>query len=794
MVRGLILVFTACALASKAAVVPVATWRTDQATFAVGTNGVLVTVSPRALERNVLAEGQPAPVLSLRFAGSTELHAPDAATWDAPTAQLTLRYAKAGASAVVQVDSKPSHVRLELKEVRPADQAGRVDLAMWGPYPIALRGAVGEVVGVVRDDAFAVGVQALNPKTLGGYPENDEGSADRPYAARKTDWGGVLQAYSLDRSRPRSIAVWNKRAPNMPVTSLPGETAIGSAMAVFGCDPVKVLETIGRIEVAEGLPHPLIDGVWAKVSPERGRSYLIADFSEGDIDEMLGYVKRANLMSLYHGNPFKSWGHYVPSPKYFPNGVAGVKTCATKAKALGIRLGVHTLSNFINTHDPYVTPVPDPRLVRTGTALLTADVDAVVTEIPVASPEYFAHRDRNELQTVMIERELVRYRSVSTTAPWKLLDCQRGAYGTTAAAHAKGVEAGKLMDHSYKVFFPNIEMQTEIARGLARLFNETGLSHLDFDGHEGCLASGQGTYGNELFAKEFYDHLDQTVINGTSPPLSHFYWHINSYCNWGEPWYGGFRDSMQEYRINNQAFCERNYLPKMLGWYLLKPNTCLSDMEWMLARAAGFDAGFALATSPGALRTNPESGPILDSIREWEQARRSGAIPVALREVLRNPKREFHLEAVSGGGWNLIPFHDSPEFTHEAQVRQPGEPTGAAWELSNPDHPQPLQFKLRVLGTNGSVANPTFEIDRSATLVVPVELKGGQSLLVESDAIARVYDAKGNAVKIVPLKKALPMVRAGANQIQFDGEFQGDPGPKLVVTFKTKGSPIRVGK
>ena len=669
---------------------------------------------------------------------------------------------------------------------------GRATLALWGPYPATIRETVGEVIGVVRDGAFALGLQSLNPKTLGGFPENDEGSADRPYAARQTAWGSVLQAYSMDRSKPRSIAVWSKRAPNMPVPAVPGETVIGSKIALFGCREEKALETIGQIELAEGLPHPLIDGVWAKASPERGRSYLIADFSEADIDEMLGYVKRANLMSLYHGNPFKSWGHYEPSPKFFPSGVAGMKSCATKAKAEGIRLGAHTLSNFINTHDPYITPVPDPRLVKTGTSALAEDIDASTTTIPVASPEYFTNRLGNELKTVVIGEELVRYRSVSVDAPWKLLDCQRGAYGTKAAAYPKGATAGKLMDHSYKVFFPNLEMQREIARNLARRFNETGLSHMDFDGHEGCLAPGEGTYGNELFAKEFYDHLDHTVINGTSPPLSHFYWHINSYCNWGEPWYGGFRDSMQEYRINNQAFCERNFIPKMLGWYLLTPTTCLSDMEWMLARAAGFNAGFALATSPNALRKNPESGKILDAIREWETARRSGVFTTSQREILPNPKREFHLERVADGSWDLFPFHDSAEFTHEQVTRQPGEPTSAQWEVVNPDERQELQFKLRVLGTNGSIANPVFEIDQAANLTVPVEVKAGQTLLVERDAIARVYDAKGSQVKSVTLTTKLPFVQAGTNPVMFDCEFQGDSPPKVKVSFKTMGQPSRV--
>jgi hypothetical protein len=767
---------------------PLVQLQTESAALSIGSHGALMAFSRRSDGMDYLAKNQPAPLLSLRSGGT--LLAPEGATWDAAAHRLTLRFGKSGLSAQVRVISKTSHITFELIEISPA---GSADLAVWGPYPTSIRKTVGEVVGVVRDGTFALGLQALNIKTLGGYPENDEGSADRPYGARQTDFGSVLQAYSMDRSRPRSIAVWSKRAPNMPVPAVPGETVLGSKIALFGCPEPKALETLGKIEVAEGLPHPLIEGVWAKMSPERGRSYLIANFSESTIDEMLGYVKQANLMSLYHENAFKSWGHYEPNPKFFPGGMAGLKACADKAKASGIRLGAHTLSNFIQTQDPYITPEPDARLAKTGESALTEAVDAATSTIPVASPEYFTNRLGNELQTVVIGKELVRYRSVSTNAPWKLLDCQRGAYGTTASEHPRGSAVGKLMDHAYKVFFPNLELQREIARNLARVFNASGLSHMDFDGHEGCLAPGEGTYGNEVFAKEFYDHLDHTVINGTSPPLSHFYWHINSYCNWGEPWYGGFRDSMQEYRINNQAFCERNFIPKMLGWYLLRTSTCLSDMEWMLARSAGFDSGFALATSLDALRKNPERAPILDALREWEKARRAGVFTPEQREALRNPKREFHLQTVSGGGWDLFPFHDSADFHHELVTRQPGEPTSVQWDVTNPDARQTVQIKLRVAGGGGSIRNPILEINRSATLQIPIEIQAGQSLLIESDAIVRLYDAKGSPVQSFPMKTALPMVQAGTNQISFDCEFQGETPPKVSVTFKTRGNPTRVG-
>jgi len=764
-------------------------WSTDETRFTLRDDGFLAGIVRRSDSRNLLATNEPAPLLRLRLAGVDQV--PEGATWDAASGRLRLRYPKSGVEAVVAVRTGPVHLSMELVEVSPARG---VDAALWGPFPVALGKTVGEVVGVARGDGFAVGLQALNTKTLGGFPETPEGNNDRPYAAEAKPWGALLRAYSLDRSQPRILDVWN-RAPRMPVEAIPGETVVGSKIALFGCREERALEAVGKIEVAEGLPHPIIDGVWAKMSPQLGRSYLIADYSESDIDELLAHVQRAGLMSLYHGNLFRSWGHYEPSPRFFPGGVAGVRACVAKARALGIRLGAHTLSNFIQTQDSYVTPVPDGRLLRTGSSTLSASVSETETTIPVESPEYFAHEERNEMRTVVVGKELIRYRAVSKEAPWRLLDCQRGAFGTTASAHASGEAAGKLMDHSYKVFFPNLDLQREIARNLAKVFNETGLSHMDFDGHEGCLAPGHGTYGNEVFAKEFHDHLDHTVLNGTSPPLSHFYWHFNSYCNWGEPWYGGFRDSMQEYRLNNQAFCERNYLPKMLGWYLLTPTTCLSDMEWMLARAAGFDAGFALATSLGSLRKNPDTARLMDTLREWETARRSRAFPPSVREWMRDPKREFQLRSTGPGAWDLYPFHDSAAFRHEARTLQPGEPTASQWTVPNPDAAQGLQLKLRVTGgEGGSVVNPVLEIGRAATLELPVEIRPGQTLLVEEDAVARLYDAQGKQVSATPLKGRLPSLAAGGNEVRFDCEFRGDNPPAVQATFKTRGTAIRIAK
>jgi hypothetical protein len=731
--------------------------------------------------KEYLAKGQPAPLLSVLRNGNIERPAKAQASSDGI---LTLEYPESKTSIDVSISVKATHLTFEIIRATRFDA---FDGTIWGPYPTSISKIVGEIVGVVRDERFAIGIQALNPKTLGSYPDSAEGfDMSRGRAAEARPWGSVLQCYSLNRTKPRRANVWQGNFPHMPIPPVPGETILGSKIALFGCPEPMALDRIGEVEIAEGLPHPMINGVWFKKSPERGRSYLIADFDEQTIDTLLAATKRANLMTLYHMEPFASWGHYEVSTKIFPDGAAGMRRCVEKAKVQGIRLGAHTLTTFIQTHDPYVTPVPDPRLAKTGSSLLTADVNDTTQIIPVESPEYFANEKANWLHAAIIGEEIIRYRAVSEKAPWTLLDCQRGASGTRASAHAKGVEIGKLLDHAYQVFFPNLDLQREIARNLAKTFNETGLSQMDFDGHEGCASTGQGDYAYELFPKDFYDQLDHMVINGTSNS-KHFYWHINSYCNWGEPWYEGFRESMQEYRINNQALFERNYLPNMLGWYLLTETTSLSDIEWMLARAAGYNAGFALATSIDAIRRNPDVGPILDAIRQWESARRSAAFSAPQREQLKDPKREFHLEAIKEGEWKLHPYHESQSYRHEKTIRQPGEPGGSRWEYKNPDQAQPLQFKLRVTGDSGTVANPKIDVDRFGTVIFPVELTTGQTLLCEGTAVARVYDVKGRQVKTVKVNGKVPVLQSGFHEIQFDCEFKGPALPTVLMTFKTLG-------
>ena len=641
------------------------------------------------------------------------------------------------------------HVRFEVTALGGATP----DAILWGPFSTTIGETVGEVVGVARDADIAVGIQALSIQTVGGHPGS--GVGDALHAAAETDGGAALQAYTLEADGG----------------------IVGSKIALFACAADDALATIGEIEVAEGLPHPMLDGEWTKVSRTARESYLIANFGEDSLDQLLAATKQAGFRYLYHGHPFKTWGHFDLLEGDFPDGDASLKRCVGRAEAEGVRIGVHTLTNFLTTNDGYVTPTPDARLMRTGTARLAAAVDAAARDIVVDDAAPF--REKGDLSAVTVGGEIVQYRAVSDSAPWTLLGCRRGAFDTVAASHGEGDEVGKLADHAYRVFFPDLDLQDELVARLVELFETCGLRQISFDGLEGCGYTGHGMYAHHRFVHDFYDGCSAEVLNDASR-LLHYLWHIHTRMNWGEPWGKPTRDGMAEYRFRNQAFFERNLFPRMLGWFQLRlaggdvEATSLADIEWMLSKAAGYDAGFALVAGVDSLNGNGQANAILDTVRD--------------------ANGEWRLRRAGDAGWELTPVTFSPTHTYEAVELQPGEPTEAEWNVENPYDAQPLRCVLRVAPEAGvafaSVKNPRIEVGFDE-LVLPVELAAHQYLVIDAGLVARVYDVNWNAVGEVRLDGSMPEFFAGANPVRFVCDEA--IGARVEVTFEMLGSAESVG-
>jgi len=678
-----------------------------------------------------------------------------------------------GKTAQIKVIVNPLYISFRIINISDG-----IDAVKWGPFNTTIRDTIGNTIGVVRDNNFAIGIRCLNKKTSGGELVNEEGSIlERGTTATAKSFGSSLQAFTVNRSKDRKIKIWG-HWPDVPVKGITDGDLKGSSIALFGCSPGQVLNVIETITKQEGLPYAKWKNKWIKKSPESGRPYLITSFSEDNVDTLLSYAKRTGLAGIYHEDPFQTWGHFVLKKSLFPHGRAGFKACVDKAHALGLRLGFHTLTTFITTNDAYVTPKPDPGLAQAGSDMLASDVSEEATEINVKSDKYF--KLKSELNSVCIGDEIIRFTEVTTEAPYRLTGCVRGSFNTRKAPHKAGEKISRLIDHPYNVFFPDWQLQKEVAVNIANFINDTGADQMDFDGHEGTFATGMGDLSFNTFAEEVFEKSDHPVVFGSSRD-NHYFWHINNYLNWGEPWYGGFRESQSDLRISNQRFYEDNYLPNMLGWFLITAQTSADDVNWMLARAAGFNAGYALVMRTEAL-VNPQMDDIINRINLWTSAQRKGVFNTEQKRWLKNPINDAGL-IIRDDKLYLQRFKKY-EFEYEAKVLQPGQPTSLSWNFENSEVKQTPQFVLHAMGDDGKITNPAIDIDNSFHLVIPCTVLAGQTLTIGNLNVASLYDRKGKLIKKIKVDSKLPDLAVSKHTLSFDAATDSNSSIKIKIELK----------
>src|SRR5688572_16037095 len=381
-------------------------------------SGKLTEMLDKSANKNYLASADTSFLLSVRRKG--KIIKPLSLHWKNQSSEIILSFTDKTA-ATIKVDQQADYISFELKQLTNAAEA---ELILWGPYPTMIGDTIGDVVGVVRNKEFAIGILALNIKTLGGHElvESDiQPSYDvfaggnkvdvvkvdldkqlyRGDVAKHTPYGSSLQAYCRNRNKDRVIENWSHTRYLAPAYTK-DDGVIGSKLAIFGVATPDVLNTISTIELKENLPHPLLDGVWGKQARHASESYLIMSFGESNLQEAMDLTQQAGLRYLYHEGPFDTWGHFKLNSVQFPNNWASLKACVDKAKAQNMRLGVHTLSNFITTNDPYVTPVPDSRLAKVGYSQIIGIIEASSKEIGIKDPGFFNQFANNTLKAAVI--------------------------------------------------------------------------------------------------------------------------------------------------------------------------------------------------------------------------------------------------------------------------------------------------------------------------------------------------------------------------------------------------------
>lgn len=723
--------------------------------------------------------------------------------------QLKLTMSDGG---TITLKHKESDVCITLEATNVPD---KYEVLLFGPLAVTIHDVVGDVVGVAQGDGLAFGMQALNIKTNAGIPDEYGKLVTETYgysgksaelsvasipayklAAADISDGTVFHFSARRRNKQEYRQVQQiEKSLVLPVEGEDGPIK-GAKIAFFGSKNTDALARIGEIEVEQGLPHPLFDGEWGKTSRAAMKSYLISDFSEDNFDMILDKAKRAGFEYVYHSGPFLDWGHFNWDPKFTKGGDEGVKKMVDKAKAQGIAVGVHTLSNFTTTNDAYVTPIPSEHLLKQGVLTLTSDLDKEQTAIKIKKSDLFSMP--MSLNAMQIDKELITYSSMEDQGDTYLLkDCKRGAYGTTASAHAQKTPLYKLWDYPYKTLFPDLVLQDKFADRLAEIMNKTGLRQISFDGLEGCSYTGQDEYANSRFVTRFYNQLNHNVLNDASR-LSHNLWHIHTRMNWGEPWGEAMRTGQVENRIKNQHFFQRNLFPRMLGWFLIRladrnfECSTLEDLEWALSESAGFDAGYAMTINSNTLRRHGQIDKLLEAIKNWDKLREAQAFSDEQKARLKDPQTEWHLEKTDEQTYNLYPLSISKHFRCNMAEMQPGQPGGADWSWNSP-YESVYAIRLKVDG-DGTIKDPSFTTPKGV-IKFPCEISDRQYLLYTFDGKAVVTDKNYNVIsEVTPQGNAL--LPAGSSAVAFSCEQISEDAPEVIIRYITKGVPevIRLNK
>lgn len=451
---------------------------------------------------------------------------------------------------------------------------------------------------------------------------------------------GREQVIVLEDFESPSAAWWSPPGTVLSVSTTHRHGLTPARFAVVVSPRAELWDYVARCEQAAGMPSPRPGGVWNKHSPWIHRSYyFLTAFRESQFDEALAIARRGGFHTILidQGSWCRGTGHFEVNRDNFPDGLDGLAHTMERFREAGFRVGLHFLAASIYPPDPYLTPVPDPRLVKGPAVALASDVDAAADFLPTAeAPADFPAEDggyEGAGTVLQIGQELVQYSERSLTPPYGFRGCRRGHLRTQAAPHQAGDSVTHLVRaYGYHMFDMDTTLLDEVATHFARVANACKVDMLYFDGSE--RLQGDHWYYNAKLHKAYYDKLENKDVLLQASSFSHYSWHLlaRSASADGHGDLKGYLDERSPWFTSFSA----TGMPLDIGWYYGYDPTATPDMfEYVLGTTIGYDASMSFQVSVNAARQHPFTGEILDLIRRYEQLRLSGRVDAAMKERLR---------------------------------------------------------------------------------------------------------------------------------------------------------------
>lgn len=685
-------------------------FNTRYASLTIDKKGYIVSIQNKKNLREYSPVGKPSALLSLEK-NNQYIYPVNARKVNKE--QIELKFSN-GSIALIDLKSKSEYLKLQLVSLSPAND---IDNIVWGPYKTTISKTIGEIISVVRDDEFAIGIMGLDDNTtsgppcngdmyqscyiihspdpvrfplppdlkegqrfrIGGNGINDVAFYSRPEeyfrymngngAQLEPDFGSSIAMHSRDRKKNYTIFYPHfndfpgvKSPRHMDLTPV-NVDYIGSAIAFYACPDSLGLKVIEQIVLNEGLPYPTCNGKWVK-DPA---SFKPDIFWWGKHDSLISYANQLGLKAVqdeglgeYYVNPSDPWG----GKKVSLNGrMISISEYTKQTNKCGIAYGLHTLTEFVQPHSSDVFPVPNNGLCTVLKTNIVKSINAYDTVIFVSDTSYlneFGGWDHNGVNVLKIDKELIKYKGVTRKFPYTLTGVERGAYKTAALNHNAGDVIAKLQVNCYAGFIPGMELQDKYAEFYAKLLTEGGMNYIDFDGFESFTYQGHGQYSFKRFMRKLFDdyhRLGGEYLRVMGSCVFEGNWHYMSVCNVG----GG--NHMFD-PVNNKWGIEgkdirysftSNYFPCTFGVQSVKRDWNVQVIENLQAQSIAWDATYMLGLCENDIEKNPQKYEIFKAFRTWEDARAANIFPKNLKIKMQNGENRYHLERAADNTWKLYP-------------------------------------------------------------------------------------------------------------------------------------------
>lgn len=623
----------------------------DYLRYVISPEGRSLRLEDKHSGKQYLADGAPRP-FAVVTVDKTQ-YAPSACAY--ADGKLSFQFEQAKATLVVKVACKPSHFVFEIESVSdPAiERVTLLNLAVTSSK------YVNGMSGMAADDDFAVCVRTLDllsEFSLGGRPAVFSARCDKQY--------GIA----------------------------------GAKLALAGGPKAAIRSMLKVVVREEGLPYSPLGGPFALDADETRGSYVFASVSEANADDWIALAKEAGIAQIHLIGWEKSLGHYQPSESLFPNGMEGLRAVVAKIHAAGLRAGMHTLTGCIAPNDPFVTPVPDPRLGADATFTLAAAIDEKSTTVltdeqPAEFDTVWAYGAHGNV--IRVGQELIMFTGLQREPPYGFTGCQRGAFGTKPARHEKGARADHLFVR-YGCFQPdaNSTLVDAVADRVAEVFNSCEFDMIYMDGAEGMHG---GWRGVARMRRAIFDRIRRPVLVEASEwgyPSWPFHSRIGAwdYPNWG------LKRFIENHCQSNEDYRQSALVPAQLGWWaILGPgrdqrSEFPDEIEYLCVKALAYDMPMSFqGIRPGAEPPNARQPEYLKMIGNYERLRLARHFPQAVCQRLQAAGAEFHLTQGADGQWQLLPVD---YLKHKVTSLDDGS---SQWEVNNRFATQPLKLRIEAL-------------------------------------------------------------------------------------------------